>query len=118
MHKKLDHRNDLIAYQDGNSHGRLQSHFRGRLIPRKVRIARHILYPCRLLRLPDAAGKSCTRDEMSLLGGVSKFPQIGVAAKRHRRAVKSSTLLIRDPSLSQHPARLLAHAAEHNFQGG
>src|SRR5438045_9798461 len=105
MHKKLDHRNDLIAYQDGNSHGRLQSHFRGRLIPRKVRIARHILYPCRLLRLPDAAGKSYTRDEMSLLGGVSKFPQICVAAKRHRRAIKSSTLLTRETNLAQRLTR-------------
>ena len=55
---------------------------------------------------------------MRFLGGGPELLQIGLAAKPHRFAVKNRSVLIRHPSLSEHPARLLANATEHDLQGG
>src|SRR5437588_13116255 len=55
---------------------------------------------------------------MRSLGGGSEFLQIGFSAKPRWPAVKNSSIFLWHPSLSEHPACLLANTAEHDFQRG
>ena len=90
----------------------------GRLVAGKIPVERYIFDPGRLLRFPDAPGKSDTRDEASVLGIGSELSQIARAAAPGWPANKVSALGVRDPGLSQRPACLLANAAQHHLQGG
>src|SRR4029453_18943623 len=55
---------------------------------------------------------------MRCLGGGPEVSQLAVTAKPYRTAIQRSSVMVRHPSLSKHPARLFTNATKHDFQSG